>query len=309
VHRVGYGAPHAAIPPRTGPVSPSPSPRFSPAPRAVNAALRHRVLPMANARPSSPRQAQDDTRRGSPVRAWYALPSRLHARAVALFSPFPLRGSGARGTPAHASRAGPQAGQLGEGRELHPPLFGLAIVGPRLSGPYGSPYGLPPVFPGGRASRSPSAPCCLTATSALAAAAHVIEVCVPSMPWPGLAPGFPRSALGVWPRRPLPGRPTSSPGSPQVCGLQSSRRLCPDALRLVLHEPGFPPACSSPGRGGRWRPPLPPRPAPAPTGKQVTSSLGTTPPPQKFWVPALAPKGTSIRPPLSLPIACNHGLS
>jgi hypothetical protein len=54
--------------------------------------------------------------------------------------------------------------------------------------------------------------------------------------------------------------------------------------------------------------PTPPRPAPAPTGKSITSSLGMTPPPQKFRAAALAPKGTSISPPLSLPIACNQGL-
>jgi len=72
------------------------------------------------------------TRRGSPVRAWYALPSRLHALAAALFSPFPLRGSKARGTPARDGRAGPQAGQLGAEREFHPPRYRPSYRAPRV---------------------------------------------------------------------------------------------------------------------------------------------------------------------------------
>jgi hypothetical protein len=54
VHRRECGALHCSHSRPTRAVSPSPSPWFSPAPRAVTAALRHRVLPMANARPSSP---------------------------------------------------------------------------------------------------------------------------------------------------------------------------------------------------------------------------------------------------------------
>ena len=82
------------------------------------------------------------------------------------------------------------------------PVTGRAIVRPRLSGPYGSP-GAPPVFPGQRGFQSPSAPCRLATTSAPACSARVIEVCVPSMPRPGLAPGFPRSAPRVHPRDPF----------------------------------------------------------------------------------------------------------
>jgi hypothetical protein len=72
------------------------------------------------------------------------------------------------------------------------------------------------------------------------------------IPRGGFAPSFPRSAPRVHPRDPFRvAQP--SPGSPQV-GLRSSRWLCPDAPRLVLHEPPFPEACSSPGRREGWRP-------------------------------------------------------
>jgi len=55
----------------------------------------------------------------------------------------------------------------------------------------------PPVFPGQRGLQSPSAPWCLAAPSAPACSAHVMGLWVHPIPWPGLSPGFPRSALGV----------------------------------------------------------------------------------------------------------------
>jgi hypothetical protein len=82
--------------------------------------------------PHRPRQGSEDTRRGSPVRARYLLPSRLHTLAAALFSPFPLRGSGARGTPARDGRAGPQAGQLGAERGFHPPRYRPSYRAPQV---------------------------------------------------------------------------------------------------------------------------------------------------------------------------------
>jgi hypothetical protein len=117
----------------------------------------------------------------------------------------------------------------------------------------------------------------------------------------GFAPPFPRSALGVHPEDPFrvaqrlaldPSRWSAVEGG---CPLQ--RRVWCRASQDI------PPARGSPGRGGRWRPPV------------LTSGPGTTreaglPPPYRAGPAGSRPvaQATSISPPLSLPNACNQGL-
>ncbi len=256
MHRAGYGAPHAAIPRRTDPISPSPSPRFSPAPRAVNAALRHRVLPTANARPSSPPPELRTPRGEAPPleRGTIAFPpSHPCCRAFFAFPPTRSQKLGVlQRTPAGQD---PRRGNSEQRGDRTLPVTGLAIVRPRLSGPYGSP-GAPPVFPGQRGFQSPSAPCRLATTSAPACSAHVIEVCVPSMPWGDSHPlshaqplGFTLGALSG-----SPNRLALSPPRYVDCGRAEG---CAPTRRVWCRaSQDLPPARGSPGRGGRWRPPV-----------------------------------------------------
>jgi hypothetical protein len=117
----------------------------------------------------------------------------------------------------------------------------------------------------------------------------------------GFAPPFPRSALGVRPEDPFR---VAQRLAPSPLGLECGRRrVSPPAPRLVPRQPGLPPARGSPGRGGRWRPPV------------LTSGPGTTrevglPSPYRAGSAGSrpAPIGTSIRTALPLPIACNQGL-
>jgi hypothetical protein len=73
------------------------------------------VLPTANARPSSPPPRLRTTRGEVPAleRGTRTFPPSRPRRPLA--RPFPLRGSGARGTPARDGRAGPQAGCSAKG--------------------------------------------------------------------------------------------------------------------------------------------------------------------------------------------------
>jgi hypothetical protein len=240
-----------------------------------------------------PRQGSEDTRSGSPVRAWYAhLPAvtPVLSRFFCL-SPYEVPELGVlQRTPAGQD---PRRGNSEQGGSFTPPVTRLAIVRPRLSLVAGPPVSLSPLLPRGNLSTG-----VLRTRHGAMCSPHAVA---------RTRTGFPTLSPRGSPRGPFPGRPTSSPGSPQV-GLRSSRRLCPDAPRLVLHEPPFPEACSSPGRGGRWRPPVLTS-GPGANREAVTGSLGTTSPPRKFWAPALAPKGTSVRVDYPLPIACNHGPS
>jgi hypothetical protein len=83
-----------------------------------NAALRHRVLPTANARPSSPPPWLRTTRGEVPAleRGTGTFPPSRPRRPLS--RPFPLRGSGARGTTARDGGAGPQAGCSAKGGSL-----------------------------------------------------------------------------------------------------------------------------------------------------------------------------------------------
>ena len=105
---------------------------------------------------------------------------------------------------------------LGEEWESHPPLFGLAIVGPPV-GRVGARAGLPP-----RAYA-------LTGASPPAAAARVMGLWVRPIPRGGFAPPFPRSALGVHPQDPV----------------RVAQRLTPSPLGLrVRSKGGFPPSAA-----------------------------------------------------------------
>ena len=129
--------------------------------------------------------APTDALRGSRVRAQY-----LHLPA---FTPNPAAVDGLSpyevpklGVPRHSRASRSPGGVLSEGRELHPPLFGLAIVGPPV-GRVGARAGLPP-----RAYA-------LTGASPPAAAARVTGLWVRPIPRGGFAPPFPRSAPRVRP--------------------------------------------------------------------------------------------------------------
>lgn len=187
---MGYGAPHEADGPRTCPVSPSRSPRFSPPPREVIASVRFAGTPHGYPCPFLPAATgPGHGPRGSRVRAWYL---RLAAFATPrrLFCPFPLRGSKAQGTPGTAGLHGLQAGRSEQRGSFTLPVTGLAIVRPRL-------------VSGQQGLQSPSAPWRLTTPSAPACSARVIGIWVLPIPRPGLAPGFPRPALGVRPQDPF----------------------------------------------------------------------------------------------------------
>ena len=105
-------------------------------PSPVDAGYCAELLPMANARPSSPPPRLRTTRGAVPPleRGTRCLPAvtPVLSRFFCL-SPYEVPKLGVR--PARDSRAGPQAGQLGEEWEFHPPLFGLAIVRPGLCFP------------------------------------------------------------------------------------------------------------------------------------------------------------------------------
>lgn len=203
---------------------------FSPPPQGVQAPLRQRVLPTAHPSPFVPAATGPGSRpRGSPVRPRYLPPSRLRYALAACMALSPYEVPELGVLQARPGVHGPQAGgsEQGGGRTL--PVTGLAVVRPRLA------------FPGQRGLQSPSAPWCLTAPSAPACSAHVMGLWVHPIPWVGLAPTFPRSALGVRPQDPFRVA-QSRPRSLGVCGLRSSQRLC---LRRAAF--GAAPARTSPG--------------------------------------------------------------
>lgn len=215
---MGYGAPHAAVPPRTRPVSPSRAPGFRRRLRGSKPPYASGYSPRLTGTPSPllP-QVRDPGREVPPLgRGTCHFPPSL--RPGRLRGPFPLRGSGARGTPGTARTSRTPGGRLGAGRGSHPPRY-------RPS------YRAPPVVPGQRGLQSPSAPWCLTAPSAPACSAHVMGLWVHPIPWVGLSPTFPRSALGVRPQDPFRVA-QSRPRSLGVCGLRSNRRLCPRSAAL-----------------------------------------------------------------------------
>jgi hypothetical protein len=156
-------------------------------------------------------------------------------------SPYEVPKLGVR--PARDSRAGPQAGQLGAERGSHPPRYTPSYRAPRVmfspvAGPPDLPW--PPVAsPQPQHRRAPHTSQRYVFPLSRGGDSHPLSHAQPL--------GF---TLGT-----LSGSPNLALGPPRY-GVRSSRRLCPDAPRLVLHEPPFPEACSSPGRGGRWRPPV-----------------------------------------------------
>jgi len=157
-----------------------------------------------------------------------------------------------------------------------PPLPDLAIARPTVS-PAPQPTARRGIPRGWQDLQSPSVPWCLAAPSAPARAAHVIGLCVPpSRGWdlPPLSGGGPR----VFPQDPVQvAQPTSpSPGSLQVCGLRSNRRLRPRCAALSAARARICPACGFPGRVSEWRL-LRPVSGPGVTRDELTGSLGRPP--------------------------------
>jgi hypothetical protein len=111
-----------------------------------------------------------------------------------------------------------------------------------------------PCWQGGRPGRSPPWAYALASASPPAAAARVMGLWVRPIPRGGFAPPFPRSAPRVHPRDPFRVAQPSSPGSPQV-GVRSKEGALQRRVECCTSQ-DIPPACSFPGRGGRWRPPV-----------------------------------------------------
>jgi hypothetical protein len=132
-------------------VSPSPSPQFSPAPRAVNAALRHRVLPTVNVASSSlPPELGGITRRGSPVRAWYECLPAFTPIPSRFFVAFPPTRFQELGVLRHGTAGqDPRRGNSEQRGSFTLPVTGLAIVRPRSCFPWsaGRPVSLRPLPP------------------------------------------------------------------------------------------------------------------------------------------------------------------
>lgn len=227
-------APHGVRgPPRSR--SPSYSPGlplsragFSPPPQGVQAPLRQRVLPTAHLSPFVPAATGPGSRpRGSPVRPRYLPPSRLRyalAACVAL-SPYEVPELGV--LRARPGLHGPQAGGSEQRGSRTPPVTGLAIVRPRLSG-----AGLPSRFPwsaGPPVSLSPLVPRGTLSTGLLrtrdGAMGSPHPVGGPFTHFPAVSPG------GFDPQDPFRVA-QSRPRSLGVCGLRSNRRLCPRSAAL-----------------------------------------------------------------------------
>ena len=131
-HRMGYGAPHAAVPRRTRPVSPSRAPGFRRRLRGSKPPYASGYSPRLTRPPSSllP-QVRDPGREVPPLdRGTCRLPPSL--RPGRLRGPFPLRGSGARGTPGTARTSRTPGGRLGAGRGSHPPRYRPSCRAPQV---------------------------------------------------------------------------------------------------------------------------------------------------------------------------------
>ncbi|APD10591.1 hypothetical protein A0O31_02575 (plasmid) [Thermus brockianus] len=231
---MGYGAPHAAVPPRTRPVSPSRAPGFRRRLRGSKPPYASGYSPRLTGTPSPllP-QVRGPGREVPPLgRGTCHFPPSL--RPGRLRGPFPLRGSGARGTPGTARTSRTPGGRLGAGRGSHPPRYRPSCRAP-------------PVVPGQRGLQSPSAPWCLAAPSAPACSAHVMGLWVHPIPWVGLSPTFPRSALGVRPQDPFRVAQPSPP-IPRGMWIAVEPEAVPPERRVECGaSQDFPPAPRFPG--------------------------------------------------------------
>lgn len=242
-------APHGVRgPPRSR--SPSYSPGlplsragFSPPPQGVQAPLRQRVLPTAHRDPFSPAATGPGSRpRGSPVRPRYLPPSRLRyalAACVAL-SPYEVPELGV--LRARPRLHGPQAGGSEQRGSRTPPVTGLAIVRPRLSG-----AGLPSRFPwsaGPPVSLSPLVPRGTLSTGLLRTRDRAM-----GSPHPvgGTCTHFPAVSPGGSPPGPFPGRPISPP-IPRGMWIAVEPEAVPPERRVECGaSQDFPPAPRFPG--------------------------------------------------------------
>jgi len=167
------------------------------------------------------------------------------------FPPTRFRSSGYYGA---AQRGGTPGGALGEERESHPPLFGLAIVGPPVAR-VGAQAGLPPGPTPSRAHDHrppPHASWGYGFTPSRGGDSHPLS---PGQP-PGFTPGTLSASPNLLAPSPLGYGVRSKGGTPQ-------RRVWCRASQDV------PPARGSPGREGRCGGLPHPRPAPAPHREEV----------------------------------------
>ena len=180
---------------------------FSPPPREAWPPYAARLLPTAHLSPFVPAATGPGSRpRGSPVRPRYLPPSRLRyalAACVAL-SPYEVPELGV--LQARPGLHGPQAGGSEQRGSRTPPVTGLAVVRPRLSG-----AGLPSRFPwsaGPPVSLSPLVPRGTLSTGLLRTRDRAM-----GSPHPvgGTCTHFPAVSPGGSPPGPFPGRPISPP--------------------------------------------------------------------------------------------------
>jgi len=195
----------------------------------------HGYSPRFTHAPSSPLPRVQDTGREVPALgcATRHAACRLRYVLIAIF-PFPptrFQSSGYSGT-IRISR--PPGGPLGAGRELHPPRYRPSYRAPPIGfGSAGVPVALPPLV-----SRD-------TLSTGLLRTRHG-DMGSPR-PAARTRTGFPApSPGGCYPTRTLSASPNVRPRVPPGLRIAVEGAYAP-ALRLVLREPGFPPARSSPG--------------------------------------------------------------
>ena len=184
---MGYGAPHEAVRPRTSPGLPlSCTAVFAAASGGRCLRTLHGYSPRFTHAPSSPLPRVQGMGREVPALGHGTCglpPSVLPMLPDSAFPPTRFQSSG------YSSRSTGdplQAGRSEQRGSCTLPVTGLAIVRPRL-------------VSGQRGIQSLSAPWYLAIPSAPACSARVIGIWVLPIPRPGLAPGFPRPALGVCP--------------------------------------------------------------------------------------------------------------
>lgn len=242
---MGYGAPHAAVPPRTRPVSPSRAPGFrrrlrgSKPPYASGYSPRLTRFPIVSRRHAG---SGDAGREVPPLdRGTCRLPPSLRPGRTHALSPYEVPELGV--LQARPGLHGPQAGGSEQRGSRTPPVTGLAIVRPRLSG-----AGLPSRFPwsaGPPVSLSPLVPRGTLSTGLLrtrdGAMGSPHPVARTFTGFPAVSPG------GFDPPGPFPGRPISPP-IPRGMWIAVEPGAVPPTRRVECGaSQDFPPAPRFPG--------------------------------------------------------------